>query len=226
MIWDETAGSRTREPPSYVRRSRRLFPATELPMNLLGTACVSFVFAVTVAARAESGLPAGAVKAGAGVVVERGQVKPPPAGCPRPSRACGASTSDGCVFGDVESGSRYCGYTASLGARVLVALGWAVQLSDDEATWGRAAGDISRVLNAEWQAGKYQGTRSADAFFVRCDRTTMTQEDIDAGRLRCVLGFAPLRPAEFVVLEVIQRTAPSHRSWRLPVGTAPGQPSK
>lgn len=45
---------------------------------------------------------------------------------------------------------------------------------------------------------------SDEAFFVKCDRTTMAQGDIDAGRLICVIGIAPLRPAEFMILRISQ----------------------
>jgi hypothetical protein len=45
---------------------------------------------------------------------------------------------------------------------------------------------------------------SDEAFFVKCDRTTMTQDDIDAGRLICVIGIAPLKPAEFMILRISQ----------------------
>jgi uncharacterized protein len=51
-----------------------------------------------------------------------------------------------------------------------------------------------------FQRGAFEGTRPEDAYFVRCDRTTMTQNDIDNGRLVILVGFAPVRPAEFVVL--------------------------
>ena len=52
-----------------------------------------------------------------------------------------------------------------------------------------------------------QGLREEDAFFVRCDRTTMTQADIDAGRLICLIGVAPVKPAEFVIFRISQFTA-------------------
>lgn len=51
------------------------------------------------------------------------------------------------------------------------------------------------------------GAKPAEAFFVRCDRSTMTQTDIDEGRLSCLVGIAPLRPAEFETFRVISRTA-------------------
>ena len=55
-----------------------------------------------------------------------------------------------------------------------------------------------------------QGHAPAEAYFVRCDRTTMTPADVDAGTVRIVVGFAPLKPAEFVIL-TLQQTAASAR---------------
>ena len=46
-----------------------------------------------------------------------------------------------------------------------------------------------------------------EAFFVNCDRTTMTQDDIDNGRLICLIGMAPVKPAEFVIFRISQKTA-------------------
>jgi phage tail sheath protein FI len=51
------------------------------------------------------------------------------------------------------------------------------------------------------------GTKPEEAFFVKCDRTTMTQSDLDNGRLVCLVGIAPIRPAEFVIIRIGQWTA-------------------
>jgi phage tail sheath protein FI len=51
------------------------------------------------------------------------------------------------------------------------------------------------------------GATPEEAFFVKCDRTTMTQDDIDNGRLICLIGVAPVKPAEFVVFRIAQWTA-------------------
>ena len=53
------------------------------------------------------------------------------------------------------------------------------------------------------------GAKPEEAYFVRCDRTTMTQNDLDNGRLICLVGIAPSRPAEFVIFRVGQWTADS-----------------
>ena len=75
-------------------------------------------------------------------------------------------------------------------------------------TSGRASGLRSRTsCLAEFRKGALAGTTPEEAFFVRCDRTTMTQNDLDAGRLVCLVGVAPVRPAEFVDFRIGRWTA-------------------
>ena len=63
----------------------------------------------------------------------------------------------------------------------------------------------------EWKSGHLMGTAPDQAYFVRCDRSTMTQNDIDSGRLVCLIGVAQVKPAEFVILRIGQWTADSNR---------------
>jgi phage tail sheath protein FI len=53
-----------------------------------------------------------------------------------------------------------------------------------------------------WRNGALEGTKAEEAFFVKCDRTTMTQDDIDNGRLIIQIGVAPVKPAEFVIIRI------------------------
>jgi uncharacterized protein len=66
---------------------------------------------------------------------------------------------------------------------------------------------IAAFLLVEWRKGVLVGATPAMAFFVKCDRTTMTQEDLDSGRLVCEIGVAPVKPAEFVIFRIGQWTA-------------------
>jgi phage tail sheath protein FI len=77
---------------------------------------------------------------------------------------------------------------------------------NDEPLWARVRQTITNFLTTQWRDGALQGTVPAEAFFVKCDRTTMTQDDIDNGRLICVIGVAPVKPAEFVIFRVEQKT--------------------
>lgn len=61
---------------------------------------------------------------------------------------------------------------------------------------------VSGFLGDLWRARAFQGATPGAAFFVRCDATTMTQDDVDDGRLNVTIGFAPLKPAEFVILRI------------------------
>jgi hypothetical protein len=77
--------------------------------------------------------------------------------------------------------------------------------SNGERLWANVRRTISDFLLNEWKTGRLMGITPEEAFFVRCDRTTMTQNDIDNGRLICEIGVAPLRPAEFVIFRIGQK---------------------
>ena len=75
-----------------------------------------------------------------------------------------------------------------------------------EATWAIVRRSITSFLTRVWRDGALAGTTPEEAFFVRCDRTTMTQDDLDNGRLICLVGVAPVKPAEFVIFRFSQKT--------------------
>jgi len=81
---------------------------------------------------------------------------------------------------------------------------WVVFENNSEALWARVAQTVSDFLYAEWKAGHLMGTKPEQAYFVRCDRSTMTQNDIDNGRLICLIGVSPVEPAEFVIFRIGQ----------------------
>jgi phage tail sheath protein FI len=83
---------------------------------------------------------------------------------------------------------------------------WVVFEPNDEPLWARVRLSITNFLTSTWRSGALQGAKPADAFFVKCDHTTMTQDDIDNGRLICVIGIAPVKPAEFVIFRIQQKT--------------------
>jgi phage tail sheath protein FI len=81
-------------------------------------------------------------------------------------------------------------------------LQWVVFEPNAEPLWARVRRSISNFLTVVWRNGALEGTKKEEAFFVKCDRTTMTQTDIDSGRLICVIGVAPVKPAEFVIIRI------------------------
>ncbi|MDQ1707799.1 MAG: uncharacterized protein QOJ88_1010 [Pyrinomonadaceae bacterium] len=83
---------------------------------------------------------------------------------------------------------------------------WVVFEPNDEPLWARVRATINNFLTSVWRTGALQGAKPDEAFFVRCDRTTMTQDDIDNGRLICLVGIAPVKPAEFVIFRIQQKT--------------------
>jgi len=86
---------------------------------------------------------------------------------------------------------------------------WAVFENNGDALWANVRRTIEDFLYNEWRQSHLLGTKPDQAYFVRCDRTTMTQNDLDNGRLVCLIGVAPLRPAEFVIFRIGQKTADS-----------------
>jgi uncharacterized protein len=73
--------------------------------------------------------------------------------------------------------------------------------------WANITQTVEDFLLVLWRDGALLGDKPEQAFFVRCDRTTMTQNDIDNGRLICLIGVAPTKPAEFVIFRIGQFTA-------------------
>ncbi len=85
-------------------------------------------------------------------------------------------------------------------------LQWTVFEPNDERLWGRVQQMIGNFLRAQFAAGALAGDKPEVAYFVKCDRTTMTQDDIDNGRCVVLVGFAPVKPAEFIILRFVQTT--------------------
>lgn len=81
-------------------------------------------------------------------------------------------------------------------------LQWVVFEPNGEPLWGTVRQTITNFLLNNWRSGALMGTKPEEAFFVRCDSSTMTQDDIDNGRLIAEIGIAPVRPAEFVIIRI------------------------
>lgn len=81
-------------------------------------------------------------------------------------------------------------------------LQWVVFEPNAEPLWARVRRSISNFLTLVWRNGGLEGTKPEEAYFVKCDRTTMTQTDIDSGRLIVIVGVAPVKPAEFVIVRI------------------------
>lgn len=86
---------------------------------------------------------------------------------------------------------------------------WVVFEPNDEPLWARVRRSVSDFLTRLWMDGMLQGRSKEEAYFVKCDRTTMTQADIDNGKLIMVIGIAPVKPAEFVIFRIGQWTGGS-----------------
>jgi uncharacterized protein len=89
---------------------------------------------------------------------------------------------------------------------------WVVFEPNDQTLWARVTQTITNFLTTTWQSGALFGSTADQAFFVKCDATTMTQDDLDNGRLICLIGIAPVKPAEFVIFRIQQYTQPASTS--------------
>lgn len=83
---------------------------------------------------------------------------------------------------------------------------WVVFEPNDESLWALVRQTVTNFLTTVWRTGALAGTTADEAFFVTCDRSTMTDDDIAGGRLICVIGVAPVFPAEFVIFRIQQKT--------------------
>ena len=81
-------------------------------------------------------------------------------------------------------------------------LQWVTFEPNAEPLWARVRRTISNFLRVVWGNGALEGVTPEEAYFVKCDRSTMTQTDIDSGRLIVVIGVAPVKPAEFVIVRI------------------------
>jgi len=86
-------------------------------------------------------------------------------------------------------------------------LPWAVQEPNDEELQATICSDVHAFLWRLWHEGAFPGTKAEEAFFVRCDATTSSPEELADGRLVCLVGVAPIRPGEFVTVRIPFATA-------------------
>ncbi|WP_394840115.1 phage tail sheath subtilisin-like domain-containing protein [Pendulispora rubella] len=88
------------------------------------------------------------------------------------------------------------------------ALKWVVFEPNDEPLWAQIRLNVGAFMNDLFRQGAFQGTTPKDAYFVKCDKETTTQSDINKGIVNVVVGFAPLKPAEFVIVRIQQIAGP------------------
>lgn len=81
---------------------------------------------------------------------------------------------------------------------------WAVFQGNDEPLWAQLRLNVTTFMQALFRQGAFQGTSPGQAYFVKCDSETTTENDRNLGRVNIVVGFAPLKPAEFVVIQIQQ----------------------
>jgi len=83
-------------------------------------------------------------------------------------------------------------------------LKWVVFEPNDEPLWAQIRLNVGAFMHTMFRQGAFQGQTPKDAYLVKCDRETTTQNDIDLGVVNVLVGFAPLKPAEFVIIQLQQ----------------------
>jgi hypothetical protein len=87
---------------------------------------------------------------------------------------------------------------------------WAVFEPNAEPLWAQIRLHVGAFLQELFRQGAFQGNTPRDAYFIKCDATTTTQKDINAEMVNVVVGFAPLKPAEFIVLTISIKARKRH----------------
>jgi phage tail sheath protein FI len=98
-------------------------------------------------------------------------------------------------------------YFAYLERSIDVGTQWAVFEPNGPTLWANVRRTVSDFLLNEFMVGAFVGDKPEKSYFVKCDRSTMTQNDLDNGRLVCLVGVAVVKPAEFVIFRIGQWTA-------------------
>jgi phage tail sheath protein FI len=98
-------------------------------------------------------------------------------------------------------------FISHLEASIKEGIKWVVFEPNNENLWTRVRQSITNFLFNVWREGRFVGATPEEAFFVKCDRSTMTQDDIDNGLLVCMIGIATEIPAEFSTFRIEQVTA-------------------
>jgi phage tail sheath protein FI len=81
---------------------------------------------------------------------------------------------------------------------------WVVFEPNDEPLWSQIRLNVGAFMQGLFRQGAFQGTSPREAYFVKCDKETTTQDDINRGIVNILVGFAPLKPAEFVIIKISQ----------------------
>ena len=84
------------------------------------------------------------------------------------------------------------------------ALPWVVFEPNDEALWAQVRLNVGAFMQSMFIQGAFQGSSPREAYLVKCDGETTSQQDVNSGIVNILVGFAPLRPAEFVVVRLTQ----------------------
>ncbi|MEO5988059.1 MAG: FlgD immunoglobulin-like domain containing protein [Candidatus Eisenbacteria bacterium] len=96
---------------------------------------------------------------------------------------------------------------SGIAASIQAGTAWCLQESNDETLWAQLRTDGTNFLQGLYSAGWFKGSTPSQAYFMKCDATTMTAQDIAEGRTIMLVGFAPITAGEFIILSIVQQRA-------------------
>jgi phage tail sheath protein FI len=218
--WMGSVGDGLRHPNAavYFPRLSLADPLNEnRPRNVAASGTLAGIYARTDAARGVWKAPAGTEAAlrGAGVVtrltdLENGALNPQGVNVLRNFP----------VFGNVSWGARTLEGADQMASEwkyipvrrtalyieesLFQGLKWVVFEPNDEPLWAQIRLNVGAFMHNLFRQGAFQGSTPRDAYLVKCDRETTTPNDVNSGIVNIVVGFAPLRPAEFVIIKIQQ----------------------
>ncbi len=215
----EQAGFRSKNAAIYYPRVRLPDPTDDFRLRTIGSSgTVAGIYARTDTARGVWKAPAGIETGLEGISALEAQVNDGQNGVLNPLGINALRTFP--VYGTIVWGSRTLAGADALASewayipvrRLALMLEeslfrgtqWVVFEPNDEPTWANIRLNIGSFMNGLFKQGAFQGASPKDAYYVKCDNETTTQNDIDAGVVNIEVGFAPLKPAEFVVIRFRQ----------------------
>jgi hypothetical protein len=81
---------------------------------------------------------------------------------------------------------------------------WVVFEPNDEPLWSQIRLNVGAFMHGLFRQGAFQGQKPSDAYFVKCDKETTPPDQVNLGIVNIIVGFAPLKPAEFVIIQIQQ----------------------
>ena len=223
-IWLDNHSIRHRNAAVYFPRLIIRDPVSGNPRNVAASGTVAGVYARTDAGRGVWKAPAGTDAALRGIQslapgglltdLENGELNPRGINCLRRFPIFGAVTWGARTLDGADAQASEWKYVPVRRTALFIeetlyqGLKWVVFEPNDEPLWAQIRLNVGAFMQSLFRRGAFQGRTPQEAYLVKCDRETTTQADVDAGVVNILVGFAPLKPAEFVIIQIQQLARP------------------